>query len=144
MTGNCSIMKAFLQANIMLLLSAVFIRFLLFWLKVGLSCLFVMALQLEIGSKSLEQWFEQSLRRSAFGKHFQQTAQVGKTFLEDTFPQFKGIAQNKIIKRNAILEFHSEALNNAMQGIKNFDSQGEGIQMEEENRLPSGAELKEF
>ncbi len=87
------------------------IRFVFFWLKISLSCLFVIMLQVQVGQKSLEQWIEQELKQSAVSRYLKRSAWSGIRVMNKQFPQLRGLAQNKIIKNNSVVEFHSELLN---------------------------------
>ena len=48
------------------------IQFIFFWLKVAFSGLFVMALQIMVGQKSLEQHLESVLKNSSLGRQIKQ------------------------------------------------------------------------
>ena len=98
------------------------IRFILFWVKILLSCVFVLFLQVQIGHKTLEEWLEQGLKHSSFSQHLQETTVAGKEKVYEKFPHLRGWAQNKIVFNNAVLEFHSGLLNQLKQPLHEFDS----------------------
>ena len=83
------------------------IRFILFWLKILASCLFVLFLQVQIGHKTLEEWLEQGLRHSAFSQYLQNTTIASRDKVYEKFPNLKGLAQNKIVLNNTVVELHS-------------------------------------
>ena len=94
------------------------IRFLFFWIKIVLSCFFVLVLQVQVGSKSLEQWIEEGLKSSAVSRYFQQSAQAGVEVFYKKFPHLKGIAQNRIVKNHSIVEFHNGLLNQLQEAME--------------------------
>ena len=97
------------------------LRFILFWLKILASCLFVMFLQVQIGHKTLEEWLEQGLRHSAFSRYVQETTIAGRDRVYEKFPHLKGLAQNKIVLNNTVLELHSGLLDQLKKSVENFD-----------------------
>ncbi|MYE07414.1 MAG: hypothetical protein F4X95_01500 [Oligoflexia bacterium] len=115
----------------MFILGDFFIRFLVFWLKIILSCVFVIVLQVQVGQKSLEQWIEQELKESTLSRSLKRNARVGIRVINKKIPGLKGLAQNKIIKNDAILEFHSGILHHQEHPFK------EGVYPSEERGLAS-------
>ena len=106
-----------------------FIKLLIFWLKVFMACLFVMILQVEVGSQSLERWMEQALKRSVVSRYVQQTAVAGVDLLGQKFPGLKGAVKSKIIKKNSVMEVHSGLFQQMEQAFDRFDNK--------DSRLPS-------
>lgn len=106
-----------------------FIRFLLFWLKIVLACIFVMVLQIEVGPKSLEKWIEQGLRESLISRYVQQTAVTGMDLLAQKFPGLKGVVKSKIVKKNSVMEIHSGLFQQMERAFDQFEN--------ENSRLPS-------
>ena len=106
-----------------------FIRFLLFWLKIVLACIFVMVLQIEVGSQSLEKWIEQGLKQSLISRYVQQTAVAGMDLLAQKFPGLKGVVKSKIVKKNSVMEIHSGLFRQMEQAFDQFGN--------ENSRLPS-------
>ncbi|MDE0119617.1 MAG: hypothetical protein OXM55_06390 [Bdellovibrionales bacterium] len=102
----------------MFIISDFFIRFVFFCLKIILSCFFIIVLQVQVGQKSLEQWIEQELKESTFSRSLKRNARVGIRVINKKLPGFKGLAQNKIIKNNSILEFHSGVLHHKENSFK--------------------------
>ena len=95
----------------MFIIGDFFIRLIFFCLKITFSCAFIIILQVQVGQKSLEQWIEQKLKESTFSRSLKRNARVGIRVINKKLPGLKGLAQNKIIKNNSILEFHSGILN---------------------------------
>ena len=108
-----------------------FIRFILFWLKVLASCLFVMFLQVQIGQKTIEEWLEQGLRHSSFSRYLQETTIAGRDKVYQKFPHLKGVAEHKIVLNNTVLELHSGLLNQMKRSLDDFE------QATLEERLPA-------
>ena len=108
-----------------------FLRFILFWLKILASCLFVMFLQVQIGQKTLEEWLEQGLRHSSFSRYLQETTIAGRDKVYEKFPNLKGVAQHRIVLNKTVLELHSGLLNQLKKSLDDF----EGYPLEE--RLPA-------
>ena len=123
-----------------MIIADVIVRFAVFWIKVALSCLFVLFLQVEIGQKSLEQWLEQALKHSSFGRYLQESVVQGSRVVNEKVPFLTGLANNKVVKRNAIVEFHSSLLKNLDQSIQQFDGNGSSKPQAvfENLRVPSG------
>ena len=105
----------------MFIIGDFFIRFLFFWLKIVLSCAFIIVLQVQIGQKSLEQWIEQELKESTFSRYLKRNARAGIKIIDRKIPSLKGLAQNKIIKNHSIVEFHSGLLNQVENSFNEMD-----------------------
>lgn len=105
----------------MIVVSGFFVRFLLFWFKVICSCVFVIILQVQVGpDKSLEEWIEYGLKHSAASRYLQSTSTKGIKVLNKKFPRFKGLVENKIVKKNSVMEFHSGLLHQAEEAFDNY------------------------
>ncbi len=116
-------------------LSQFLIRFILFWVKILLSCVFVMFLQVQIGHKTLEEWLEQGLKHSSLSRHLHETTVAGQEKVYEKFPHLKGLTQNKIVLNNAVLELHSGLLDQMKQSMDEFDA----LALEQDQRLPAAA-----
>ena len=106
-----------------------FIRFLLFWLKIIVACIFVIILQVEVGSKSLEKWIEQGLKQSVVSRYVQQTVVASMDLLAQKFPGLKGVVKSKIVKKNSVMEIHSGLFQQLENSFDQFEN--------ENSRLPS-------
>ncbi len=106
-------------------LSGFLIRFLIFWFKIACACFFVILLQVQVGQKSVEEWIEQELKQSTISQYLKNMAQAEKRVINQKFPLLKGLAQNKIMKNNAIVEWHSGLFKQMEQSFDNFDSMEE-------------------
>ncbi len=104
-----------------LLISGFLIRFFIFWLKIALASLFVILLQVQVGEKSLEQWIEEELKQSKVSQYLKGMAQTDREVINKKFPLLNGLAQNKIRKNNAIVEWHSGLFKQVEQAFDNFD-----------------------
>jgi len=103
-----------------MIIGDIIFRFFVFWFKIIFCCVFVLALQVRVGQKSLEQWIESGLKNSSLNKYLQKTTTEGAEVFSEKFPILRGLAQNKIVRNNSIMELHSgllQQLDNAMDGI---------------------------
>ena len=107
-----------------MIISGFLVRFMLFWLKIALSCVFIIALQVQVGPKSLEQWIEQGLKQSAFSRYLKRNARAGVRVMNQKLPVLRGLAQNKIVKNSSVVEFHSgliRQMEGAFEEFENFE-----------------------
>lgn len=112
-----------------------FIRFLLFWLKIVIACIFVMVLQIEIGPQSLEKWIEQGLKQSLISRYVQQTAVTGMDLLAQEFPGLKGLVKSKIVKKNSVMEVHSGLFQQMEKAFDQFDNPNSRLPGSQDNSI---------
>ena len=106
-------------------LSGFLIRFLIFWFKIACACFFVLLLQVQVGQKSLEQWIEQGLKRSAVSRYLKRNARGAVRVMNKKLPSLRGLAQNKIVKNQSALEFHSGLFQQMEGAFEEFDNNSE-------------------
>lgn len=106
-------------------LSGFLIRFLIFWFKIACACFFVLLLQVQVGQKTVEEWIEQELKQSTISQYLKNMAQAEKRVINKKFPLLKRLAQNKIMRNNAIVEWHSGLFKQMDQSFDNFDDREE-------------------
>ncbi len=111
------------------------IRFLLFWLKIVIACLFVMILQVEVGPQSLEKWIEQGLKQSLISRYVQQTAVTGMDLLAQKFPGLKGVVKSKIVKKNSVMEIHSGLFQQMEKAFDQFEKDSSRLPGSQNNSI---------
>lgn len=102
-------------------IGSIIIRFFVFLFKIISSCIFVVMLQIKIGSYKIEEWIEQSLKTSYFGEQIRQTVMSG---------------QDIITQKIGFLQKNKELVEDKMHELNNL--QNEYLEEEEQNtRIPS-------
>ena len=124
------------------------IRFFVFWLKIVLSCVFVLVLQVRVGSKSLEQWIEDGLKNSAVSRYLKQSTLEGVDVMNQKFPKLKGLADNQIVHNAGVVKFYSGFLQRQVKDLEKTIEETSplpslppsGLSPTEDQRLPANTE----